>query len=289
MPGMRALRVGGLLLAGLILLPGGAAAQETPPPLRVCLLAHNTPYAERASGAGFDIDTARRVAASLGRTFEPVWTANADTITEIDESEYPLGRLRGGSCDAIFSLAGPASTTLRQYPELALGRPYYGAGFALVSCGGAPAANLAALSGRRIAVQSQTVAQFALLAIGADTGNYFSTVDAIEAARTGAADAAMLWGPAAGHALADGTRPECRVTDLEPPRALRWNHHVGTRADDGGLRDAIDTALAELAANGEMTALMQRHGIPQFPPFATTYSASAIEELRQALPPPRAP
>ena len=119
-----------------VLLLGVSSAQAEAPPFKVCVLVHNAPYAMQAQAPGFDLDTAAAVAQKLQRPLEPVWTNNEPEITEIDDSDFPVRKLVRGQCDAIFSMPGPAATTLGQDPKLALGAPYYGAAFELVGCGG---------------------------------------------------------------------------------------------------------------------------------------------------------
>ncbi len=64
------------LLSVLLAVNSACVAAAEAAPLTVCLLSHNAPYSTRADERGFDLDTARAVAARLARPHEFVWTDN---------------------------------------------------------------------------------------------------------------------------------------------------------------------------------------------------------------------
>lgn len=261
----------------LILLLATGAAQAAPP-LRVCLLAHNLPYSARAGEQGFDVDVARAVAARLARPLVPVWTDNPTAIQEIDDSDFPLERLARGACDAIFSIPGPARDSLRGTSGLTLGGAYYGAAFELIGPAGTPA-ELRTLRRKRVAIQAQTVASFALAMLHGRQQTHFSVRAALDAVAAGDADAALLWGPVAGWQLRQAPPLALAIaTGYTPPAALAWNLHVATRAEDAALRAEIDRALAALADS--LPAQAAAWGVPWHAPFAATYSLTEINTLR---------
>lgn len=247
----------------------------------MCLLEDNMPYSSRQAQTGFDLDTAQAIATRLERHLAPIWVKNAATIVEIDDSDFPLRRLARHECDAIFSMPGPATDTLRDAPQLALGAAYYGAGFELIATAAGAPSNLHALGSAVLAIQAQTIANFALDALRAQYRTYFSTASALQSVVAAETTAALLWGPAAGWALRQQpASPLSFVSGYEPPRALRWNEHVATRKIDTELRERIDTLLAELSASGQLREIAARYGIPYHSPFATTYSPAELQKLR---------
>lgn len=284
---MRRRVLAAIRLVAVLALP--AAVMAGGPPLSVCLLADNLPYSERSGETGFDVDVARAVAREQATALRLVWSNNSTRITEIDDSDFPLVQLARGDCDALFSVPGPAATTLQGHSGIVLGEPYYGAAFELIDCRDSSDLDFDNLRGRRIAIRSQTVAHFAVLKLGAEPQNHFAPGAAIAAAATGAADAALLWGPGAGwwlrHARSAGLalrEPQyaaCRLLPRTPPRALRWNLHVATRATEPATGKTVDSMLRRLRESGELGKLMQRYGMRAHAPFATTYSDGAIEEL----------
>lgn len=270
-------RAGGVLAALLCAISGAAGAAS---PLRVCLLAHNLPYSARDGAHGFDVDVARAVASALDRAFEPVWIDNPAVLTEIDDSDIPVHRLRKGACDAIFSVPGPARDTLKRLPTLALGEAYYGAAFELIGSPGTPP-HLKALKAKAVAIQAQTVASFAIALLHGRQRTYFAPRAALEGVARGEADAALLWGPTAGWQLRQPPALGLGIAEgYVPPPALAWNLHVATRADEAPLREAIDGALARAATDGALARAASAYGIPWHPPFAATYSLTEMNRLR---------
>ena len=254
--------------------------------LKVCLLASSPPYSDQQNNAGFDHDVGQLVAARIGRTFEAVWIKNDANIVEIDESDFPLHRLEHGGCDLLLSVPGPGTDTLSGHEGLALGPAYYGAAFQLMSCGAEVQSTFRGLRGRSVAIQSQTIAHFALVMVKAKPLNFFSIEDAYRAVADGEADAGLLWGPAIGSRLkSEGSAAQCQlVPDYEPPAAVRWNLHPAYRSDATALSARIMSALEALEQDGSLAAVMRRYGIPDHRPFATTYGLRAINELER---PPR--
>lgn len=271
------LMLGLAVLLFLGAMDGGVTATEQPA-LRVCLLEDNLPASSRRDNAGFDLDTAKAVAAILGRPFLPVWVKNDPQIQEI-ESDLPLRQLARGECDAVFSV--PGVEAVKRSPNLTVGAPYYGAAFELVGRNGRVPQSLEAVGDAPVAVQSQTIANFVLNARRMETRTFFSVKAALEGLTRGEAVAAFVWGPTAGWHLQ--THPDMQLAfavDSEPPAVVRWNEHVATRQSDTTLREAIDEALAQLHASGTLKALLIRYGIPVHRPFDSTYSLAEVHKLR---------
>lgn len=250
--------------------------------LRVCLLANNLPYASRSENAGFDLDTASAVARILERPFEWVWTDNPADIQEIEESDFPLQKLARGDCDLIFSMPGPAAETLGGDGSLVLGEAYYGAAFELIGCGNDLPSGLRGLREQTVAIQSQTVAHFALLMVQAKPQTYFAVDAALEGIAAGEAEAGLLWGPAAGWQLHESGNRQCALSaDYRPPAAVRWNLHAATREADSELRLRVDAALLDLSTTDRLRDIGQRYGMPVRLPFETTYSLRALNDLQR--------
>lgn len=277
------------LYSTMALAVGGDRAEVTAPAtakapgaaLRVCALSNSLPYSAREGARGFDVAVAEALAKRLGKTLEIQWTDNGEgRLQEIDESDYPLRRLAKGECDVLFSIPGPARDTLKETPSLALGQPYYGAAFELIGPPGT-SSQLKALRTKPVAIQAQTVASFALAILQGKQRTFFSAQEALEGVAGGEADAALLWGPAAGWALKQTPSSKLTIAEgYEPPPALAWNLHAATRGKDQALRVEVDLILSELARDGELAEIAAQWGIPLHAPFATTYSLTEINKLR---------
>lgn len=279
-PGSRSLRWGWIPALLFLSSLGPLSLAEKPGPLRVCLLEDNLPYSARQPESGFDLETARAIAARLQRPLLPVWVENSRHIEELTESDLPLRRLARRECDAILSV--PGQEAIRDAPRLALGRPYYGAAFELLGRDGGIPPRLEAFREKPVAVQAQTVADFVLHAHKVPVRTFFSVEAALMGVVQGEAEAALVWGPTAGWYL--HTHPAVQlsfVAGYEPPAVVRWNAHVATREDDAVLREAIDAVLVQLSADGTVQTLMAQYGIPSHAPFDSTYSLAELQKLRQ--------
>lgn len=245
--------------------------------LRVCFLALNQPFSGEEDNSGFDVDVATAVAAEMGRILSPVWVRNSDRITEVDESDFPLHRLRMGACDAIFSV--PGKDAVRGVDGLSIGRAYYGAAFQLVGRKETPPSSVRELEQQVVAVQAQTIASFVLEALDATASTFFSARQALEAVARREASFAFVWGPTAGWHVKNNPEWGLVFGEEEPLVAARWNEHVATREIDAALRKEIDGALGRLRDAGKLDPLAKRYGIPFYNPFDRTYDVMEMFRL----------
>jgi ABC-type amino acid transport substrate-binding protein len=245
---------------------------------RVCLLENNLPYSSRQENSGFDFDTAKAVADALGKKLLPVWTKNSTRISELEESDFPTRKLARNECDALFSL--PGAEAIKDTPKLAIGAPYYGAAFELISKTSDAPKQLQTLGNNTVAIQSQTIANFVLHAHHTPIRTFFSTEDALNGVLKGEAALALLWGPAAGWHLHN--HPELSlffVSGYTPPAVVRWNEHVATQKGATDLQSSIDNTLKKLTEAGTLENLAKRYGIPFHKPFESTYSFAEMQKL----------
>lgn len=258
-----------LIVAGLSF-PFVTHAQEQI--LRVCFGENDAPRADKASGKGFDMDVMRALAARIGRTLQPVWIEQEVKMTEAEKSDLPLPDLVKGRCDAVASIPGPEALG-GLGSKISLSKPYYGVGFEFVTKPGGPA-NLSGMKDKRIVIQFVTVGHLVAEAAGLTWIGSDSPEGQLAALDAGEADAALVWGPALGP-LKRSPQP-----GAAPMQVLRWNQHIATRTSDSALGAAIDAALAEMRASGEINKLLQAHGIPPHPPFATVFNQLALVNLQ---------
>jgi cytochrome c oxidase cbb3-type subunit 3 len=259
-----------VLAAWAALLPGLALAAA---PLRVCLLTHEGALADKAKGVGFDVDVGRAVAEQMGRAFVPIWIENQAKMTDVDDSDLPLMPLAKGKCDAVPSVPGPEALDDDLKPYVTLSRPYYGAGFEMVGPKGT-SADLNDLHGKKVSVQSVTVAHLVAVALGLDWSAQPTPAEQIAALDNHAVDAAIVWGPALGEFK------RAPVAGYTPPTILRWNESFATRTSDAETTKAVDAALAVLMDNGKIAALQKANGIPPRTPFAKTFDPGALRMLQ---------
>ncbi len=236
--------------------------------LRVCLHEDDPPRSERAGDRGFDVAVMSQLAGRIERSFEPVWIQTPPTMTEVEESDLPLADLVRGRCDALASV--PGELALGSHARrIALSHPYYGAGFELVGPDSLPN-DLRQLQSTRIGVRSVSVAHLVLVSLGVEWSGRKTAVELLAALKAGEVDGALVWGPSLATL---GGRPK---EDWVPPAALRWNLHLATRKMDP-LTAELDNALGRLIRSGEVTRLLESHGIPLHAPFTTDFSHAELE------------
>ena len=245
--------------------------------LRVCFLGNNLPFSSQSDERGFDVDVARALAKSMGRTLAPVWVRNDERITEVDESDFPLRRLSRNECDAILSV--PGREAVREAGNVTVGNAYYGAAFELLGREGRTPASLLDIEYQVVAVQAQTIASFILESLKISMQTFFSTEEALAAVATGDAQLAFVWGPTAGWYTKQESGTKLTFATAEPLSVARWNEHVATRTEDEALRTAIDAALTTLRNSGELKTIAQRYGVPFYPPFQKTYDVMEMFRL----------
>lgn len=258
-----------LIVAGVSL---AAAAHAQEKILRVCFGEFDAPRADKASGKGFDMDVMRAVSAHIGRTLQPVWVEQEEKMTDAESSDLPLPELSSGQCDAVASI--PGKDSIRGVNgALALSRPYYGAGFEFVAPPAGPK-DFSEMKGKRIVIQYMTVGHLAVQAAGFTWIGATSPEGQIAELQAGKADAALVWGPSLG------PLKRAPQAGTDPAEALRWNEHVATRAEDADLGQAIDATLEKMMASGEITKLMQAHGIPPHAPFESVFDQVSLLKLQ---------
>lgn len=247
-----------VLLAGLLLLlrpPAHADAQAVP--LRVCLDPDNLPFSSsHAEPPGIYVELAQRIAAALGSRFEPVWTRTYFGKHQVRTT------LLAGRCDAFIGLPETADF---MGPRVVMSQPILSLGYALVSPRGAPAASLADLAGKRVAVQFDTPPQ-SLLASRDDVRmvTVLSPEEAMRDLAAKAVDDAFIWGPSAGWVNRSSLNGAYRVVPVAG-KALQWQAAIGFPSGGTGLRDAVDRVLPGL--KNAMPALLAKYGFPDAAPI----------------------
>jgi polar amino acid transport system substrate-binding protein len=235
-----------LILTALILAVGLAAAEQEGLDairqqgyLRVCADPSNLPFSSSDPATpGFEVELARLLARELGIEARFQWS-----LTLV----HPLQPLREGACDLFMGLPKDDRFT-EGNPWAAVSRPYYVMSHALVTKADAGVETLGDVTGKRVAVDAASVADFYLFYAGHQRGLYKGQEEAFGAVVSGEAPAAFLWLPVASW-LAQG-KPELRVIPVTDPR-LEFPIGAGMRRRDRELAAAVDQAIGRLQDSGE--------------------------------------
>ena len=226
-------------------------------PLRFCADPDNLPFSSAdETTPGLYVELGREIARELGRPFQPVWVP-----TYYAKRQLRL-KLLAGQCDGFVGLPDDAGFMA---PRVVLSSPFLRLSYALVVPKGMSVAGPRDLDKRRVAVQFFTAPQD-WLASQADIQavTTMSVEEAMQDLVDGKADAAFVWGAAAGwlNKTKFGGAFEVVPTENE---GMAWTVGIGFARGQDGLRDEVNHALAGMAQT--VSALASKYGLPQGPPL----------------------
>jgi polar amino acid transport system substrate-binding protein len=222
--------------------------------LHLCAHPNSLPYASKAGDPpGFQIELGQALAKELKVTLATEWIVVSSQIFRT-------------SCDIVLdAIADPevqADTGLR------LSKPYYRGGVALAVPRGSAINSFAGLNDRtKVGVQVGSMAAMVLNQRHVPTSTFGFEEDMLAALAAGEIDAAAVTPLSAGYY--NLIHPSGALTILpldEAEHGLVWNEAVGMRQPDDKLRDAIDTALDRLRAEGMIATIYAKYGISLLPP-----------------------
>jgi polar amino acid transport system substrate-binding protein len=215
---------------------------------------------------GFEVELAQAVAARLGVRARFVQNDWSNLVPSLERGDFDI--ILNGLEDT------PA---LRE--RILLSRPYFAFSEQLVVRRGSHARSLAELHGHRVGTLSSSLAHAILRSRpGIETVLYGGQEEPYRDLQLGRTDAVLLDSViAARYGL---TKPDLELAD---PDVARGTYVIGLRKTDGDLRQAIDSALQQMEATGELSLIFNRWQLPQPPPIVP---GAPVAEARMADPPP---
>ena len=222
--------------------------------LSACLPTNAMPYSRRdAQPPGFQVELANAVAKQLGVSLEPQWV-----ISRIQAQR--------ASCDLRLDVIADAEALADSH--LAVSKPYYRSGVALVSRAERPLQSLADLSEKtKVAVMVGSITSMVLNERHVGLTTFAFEDEMLQAVVDGGADAAMVTPASAGYFNLE--HPDHKLNIALPADAaegMAWNIAIGLRKPDKPVRDAIDATIDKLMADGTMTTIYSRYGMNLTPP-----------------------
>ncbi len=245
-------------LTALLLLVAriGMAAAADAPPFRLCADPDNLPFSSTSARTpGFYIELGQKIAARLGRPFEPVWTRTYFTKRAVRTT------LLAGHCDGFIGVPDSAEF---MGPRLIFSKPVAQLGYALVLPKDLSVHVLSDLAGRRVAVQFASTPQN-LLATRNDVqpDTVLSPEEGMKDLAKGQADVGFLWGPSAGWINKTAMHDNYKVVPVAGPQ-MQWSAAIAFPRGQAALRDQVDRALELL--DGTIGSLKAKYGFPAAAP-----------------------
>ncbi len=97
---------------------------------------------------------------------------------------------------------------------------------------------------------------------------FFQNYQVIDAMIRGQVNAAMIWSGAISQARLEHGEAEFEMPKgYVPIKEMRWNAAWGVKSKEGDLKQFIDEAFAEMLKSGEIQRIVERYGMPFYPPF----------------------
>jgi polar amino acid transport system substrate-binding protein len=214
---------------------------------------------------GFEVELARALAKEL--SVREVFVQN--------EWSNLVPSLERGDFDIILN-------GLEDTPQLRgrvlLSRPYFAFTEQLVVRRGFPQRHLSQLEGHRVGTLSSSLAHAILRAHPRiETVLYGGQEEPYRDLQLGRIDAVLLDSViATRYGL---TKPDLELAD---PDVARGTYVIGLRKGDESLRDALDAALDDLRANGEIAAIYARWHLPELPAIAAPGEEASAADGAQA-------
>lgn len=219
---------------------------------------------------GYDVDLLKLIAAKEGWETQFVWV---NTASRGGMNRAFRTTINKGVCDVFLGLGTGGNDGPLKKSKLTLIEPSFGVRYVLVTYDPAlKATNLAELARTktRIGATYFSPTENLLSAQGVDHESYPEARRVIQAMAEDKVKAALV----PSTSLAESRRqypdrPIYVVDNYVPQDAFNWNNAWAVQAKEKELRAFLEERLAAMIASGEMQALLDRYGIPYYPPFKT--------------------
>ena len=220
--------------------------------------------------AGLEIEILNAIAEKHGWDVHMMWVNMATRFGPgAPGGAYDLS-INKGSCDLVMGLAITGDDHHMDPNGLAFTRPFMSTGFVLVTQHEArDAKSMDDLKRLGVTVGLPALSPMSEYAAanGIPHETFFQNYRVIDALIRRQVDAGMIWSGAISQAKLD--RPEAEFELVEgyvPDPELRWDSAwvVKTREED--FKKFIDESIGEMLESGEIKRIVERYGMPFFPP-----------------------
>jgi ABC-type amino acid transport substrate-binding protein len=227
--------------------------------------------ARKNEPAGVEVEILQSIARKHGWELDMSWV-NMVTRFGPGGAGGAYGRsIDKGICDIVLGLTISGDDHHMGPHQLAFTRPFMSTGFVLVTQGPARGAktidDIKAL-GLKLGVPVYSPIHEYVQAHDIPYTGFFQNYQVIDALVRGEIHAAMLWSGAISQAKLNNPQAEFElVKGYVPIPEMRWNSAWVVKEKETELRQFIDQAFAEMLKSGEIRRIVERYGMPFYPPF----------------------
>lgn len=176
-----------------------------------------------------------------------------------------------GICDIFLGLQITGDDHHMPKHKMAFTKPFMSTGFVLVTQGPAKGVRTledAKAQGVRVGVPAYSPMSEYAQEHGIPYSTFFQNYQVIDALIRGEVNAAMIWSGAISQAKLEHAEAEFEMAKgYVPVKEMRWNAAWGIKEKEIKLKDFIDQSFDEMLKSGEIQRLVERYGMPFYPPF----------------------
>ena len=240
----------------------------------VCADAWFWPFSRTArknEPAGLEIEIMQAIAKKHGWEVDVSWV-NMSTRFGPGAPGGAYGRsIDKGICDVVLGLTITGDDHHMPVHQLAFTRPFMSTGFVLVTQGTAKAAKtLDEVKAMHIKIGVPAYSPMSEYAQshGFEYTTFFQNYQVIDALIRHEVDAAMIWSGAISQARLEHPDAEFQMAKgYVPVPEMRWNSAWVVKAKEKELLQLIDEAFVQMLKSGEIKRIVERYGMPFYPPF----------------------
>lgn len=219
---------------------------------------------------GLEIELLNAIAAKHGWTVEMMWV---NMVTRFGPGApggaYDMG-INAGKCDLVMGLTISGDDHHMKPNRLDFTKPFMSTGFVLVTQRAAKSAkSLDDIKRLNIKVGLPAFSPMSEYAAEHDIPHetFFQNYQVINALVNRQVDAGMIWSGAISQARL--TRPEAEFAMAKgyvPLAEVRWNSAWVVKSREVDFKKFIDEAFADMLKTGEIKRIVERYGMPFYPP-----------------------
>jgi ABC-type amino acid transport substrate-binding protein len=227
--------------------------------------------ARKNQPAGIEIELMQKIAAKHGWEVDVSWV-NMVTRFGPGAPGGAYGRsIDKGVCDVVFGLTISGDDHHMAPHQLAFTKPFMSTGFVLVTQGPAkPAKNLDDIKRLNIKIGVPAYSPMSEYAEshGLQYSTFFQNYQVIDALVRHEVDAAMIWSGSISQAKLEHPEAEFEMAKgYVPVPEVRWNSAWVVKEKEKELLQFIDEEFTQMLKSGEIKRIVERYGMPFYPPF----------------------